>query len=107
MDKKLTTTDHSRDIAGLKYIYPVISRRAGGLSIGINFNTNNACNWRCVYCQVPGLVRGAAPEADLGLLENELKFFLDNVLNGDFFNQFNVPMQQRNIKDIARASKIA
>lgn len=75
MSQKLTTSDHSRDIAGLKYVYPVISRRAGGLSIGINFNTNNACNWRCVYCQVPDLVRGAAPEMDFGLLEQELRFF--------------------------------
>jgi hypothetical protein len=84
MQKKLSTTDHSRDIAGLKYVYPVLSRRAGGLSIGINFNTNNACNWRCVYCQVPDLVRGAAPVMDFQLLEDELRFFLDNVLNGIF-----------------------
>ncbi len=101
MQKKLSTTDHSRDIAGLKYVYPVLSRRAGGLSIGINFNTNNACNWRCVYCQVPDLVRGAAPVMDFQLLEDELRFFLDKVLNGNFFDQFNVPEQQRVIKDIA------
>lgn len=101
MTKKLTTTDHSRYIAGLKYIYPVISRRAGGVSIGINFNTNNACNWRCVYCQVPELVRGAAPEMDFELLEQELRFFLKQVLNGDFYKQYEVPEQYRIIKDIA------
>ncbi len=101
MKHKLTTTDHSRDIAGLKYVYPVLSRRAGGLSIGINFNTNNACNWRCIYCQVPELVRGAAPEMDFDLLEQELHFFLDQVLQGGFFDQFNVPESQRVIKDIA------
>ena len=54
---KLTTFDHDRDKAGLRYVYPVVSRRARGVSIGINLNTDNACNWRCVYCQVPGLVR--------------------------------------------------
>lgn len=101
MSQKLTTTDHSRDIAGLKYVYPVISRRAGGLSIGINFNTNNACNWRCVYCQVPDLVRGSAPELNFKLLEEELRFFLNEVLNGDFFDQFNVAESLRIIKDIA------
>lgn len=101
MKQKLTTSDHSRDIAGLKYVYPVISRRAGGLSIGINFNTNNACNWRCIYCQVPDLVRGAAPEMDFQLLEKELRFFLGKVLHGDFYDQFNVPEHQRMIKDIA------
>lgn len=101
MSQKLTTTDHSRDIAGLKYVYPVISRRAGGLSIGINFNTNNACNWRCIYCQVPDLVRGTAPEMDFQLLEQELRFFLKQVLEGNFYQQYQVPEQHQVIKDIA------
>ncbi len=101
MKQNLATIDHSRDIVGLKYIYPVISRRAGGLSIGINFNTNNACNWRCVYCQVPDLVRGSAPVLDIFVLEKELRSFLEQVLKGDFFEQFEVPESQRVIKDIA------
>jgi len=71
----LKTTNHNRDIVGLKYVYPVLSRRAGGLSIGINFNTNNACNWRCIYCQVPDLTIGAAPEIDFQLLEKECGSF--------------------------------
>jgi wyosine [tRNA(Phe)-imidazoG37] synthetase (radical SAM superfamily) len=100
---KLTTTDHCSDIVGLKYVYPVISRRMGGLSIGINFNTNNACNWRCIYCQIPDLKIGAAPEMDFKLLEEELRFFLDNVLNGDFYERFQVDEDKRVIKDIAIA----
>ena len=59
---RLTVTDHSRDSAGMTYVYPVVSRRAGGVSVGINLNPNNACNWACVYCQVPDLARGTAPE---------------------------------------------
>ncbi|MFA6164813.1 MAG: radical SAM protein [Methylobacter sp.] len=97
----LTTSNHSRDIAGLKYVYPVLSRRAGGLSIGINFNTNNACNWRCIYCQVPDLKIGAAADLDFQLLEDELRFFLDDVLNGDFYQRFQVDADKRVIKDIA------
>ncbi|MSP26946.1 MAG: radical SAM protein [Methylococcales bacterium] len=97
----ITTNNHSRDIVGLTYIYPVLSRRAGGLSIGVNFNTNNACNWRCVYCQVPDLTVGAAPKIDFQLLEDELRFFLAVVLHGDFYEQFQVPEHQRVIKDIA------
>ena len=50
--------------------------RAGGVSIGINLNTNNACNWRCIYCQVPELARGTAPPIDLLLLEKELAAFV-------------------------------
>jgi len=100
---KLTTTNHCSDIVGLKYVYPVISRRMGGLSIGINFNTNNACNWRCIYCQIPDLKIGAAPEMDFKLLEEELRYFLDNVLNGDFYERFQVDEDKRVIKDIAIA----
>ena len=103
MVTKLTTTNHRSDIVGLKYVYPVISRRMGGLSIGINFNTNNACNWRCIYCQVPDLKIGAAPEMDFQLLEDELRFFLDDVVNGDFFKRFQVDEDKRVIKDIAIA----
>ncbi|MCQ8106103.1 radical SAM protein, partial [Methylomonas sp. SURF-2] len=101
MTSVLSITNHDRDIAGLKYIYPVISRRAGGLSIGVNFNTNNACNWRCIYCQVPNLQRGAAPVMDLALLEEELRFFLHYVQQGDFLEQFDLTPEQRIIRDIA------
>lgn len=101
MTRRLTICNHDRDIAGLKYIYPVISRRAGGLSIGVNFNINNACNWRCIYCQVPDLQRGNAPEMDFALLEDELRYFVDFVQHGDFYDKFNVAQEQRVIKDIA------
>jgi len=100
-NNKLTTTDHSRDAAGLQYIYPVLSRRAGGLSVGVNFNINNACNWRCIYCQVPGLVRGTDPDLDMALLEEELRGFLLDLLQGDFYERFQVPAEQREIRDIA------
>jgi wyosine [tRNA(Phe)-imidazoG37] synthetase (radical SAM superfamily) len=98
--KQLDVFDHRRDFAGLTYIYPVVSRRAGGVSIGINLNTNNACNWRCIYCQVPDLKRGSAPPIDLGLLERELLGFIDNLLHGNFM-QAHVPVEARQIVDIA------
>ena len=101
MAQTLTISDHSRDAAGLKYLYPVISRRAGGLSIGVNFNTNAACNWRCIYCQVPDLKLGSAPSCDLKLLETELHFMLNDVLKGDFYDRFGVDSNNRVIKDIA------
>ena len=96
----LNVFHHSRDSAGLKYVYPVVSRRAQGLSIGINLNTNNACNWACSYCQVPGLVRGAAPMIDIPLLQLELQGFLNEVLEGDFMLQ-RVPEELRRLNDIA------
>ncbi len=99
-ENNLNVINHSRDSAGLRYAYPVVSRRAGGVSVGINLNTNNACNWRCIYCQVPELKLGAAPPVDLALLEQELRGFLHELLHGDFM-QRRIPEGMRRINDIA------
>ncbi len=96
----LTTHDHSRDSAGLTYVYPVVSRRAGGVSVGINLNPNNACNWACIYCQVPNLRRGGPPPLDLDRLEAELRDFLHAALEGDFLIR-NAPPEARRVVDVA------
>ena len=99
-DQYLTVADHNRDVSGLTYIYPVVSRRAGGVSIGINLNVNNACNWRCLYCQVPNLTRGTPPPIDLALLEKELRDFLQYIIHGDFMARY-VAEGDRKLQDIA------
>ena len=98
--RKLSILNHDRAAAGLTYVYPVVSRRAGGVSIGVNLNVNNACNWRCIYCQVPNLQRGAAPPVDLAKLRSELTGFLRDVLEGDFMRRC-VPEGARRLNDIA------
>ena len=96
----LSIKDHDRFQEGFEYVYPVVSRRAGGLSLGINLNTNNACNWRCIYCQVPDLIRGAPPPVDLDALEEELSVFLSQILIGSYLED-QVPKGQRRLNDIA------
>ena len=100
MAKQLEVTDHRRDSAGMIYVYPVVSRRAGGVSIGINLNPNNACNWRCIYCQVPDLKRGSAPPIDMAQIERELRGFVETLLHGDFM-RLHVPEGARQIVDVA------
>jgi len=97
---RLNVRDHDRGAADLTYIYPVVSRRAQGVSVGVNLNPNNACNFRCVYCQVPGLVKGKAPEIDVDQLCAELDGLLREVLEGDFM-QTHVPEGSRRLNDIA------
>lgn len=97
---KLSTRNHDRDIMGMTYVYPVVSRRSGGVSVGVNLNPNNACNWHCVYCQVPDLRRGSAPPIDLHLLANELRQFLRELLGGSFMKE-NVPTGFQRLSDIA------
>ena len=96
----LTVHDHDRRRGGREYVYPVVSRRARGVSIGINLNPNAACNWRCVYCQVPGLVRGAAPAIDLGQLASELAGLLDEVRTPGWMER-HVPEGGRRLHDVA------
>tara|TARA_R110002072_G_scaffold216033_2_gene373032 strand:- start:1704 stop:2552 length:849 start_codon:yes stop_codon:yes gene_type:complete len=97
---KLTTQDHRRDSAGLTYVYAVVSRRAGGVSVGVNLNPNQACNWRCAYCQVPGLIRGKGPAIDLELLRSELDQLLSEIVSGDFMAE-RVPEGMRRLNDVA------
>jgi len=97
---RLTTRSHDRDVAGKTYVYPVVSRRARGVSIGINLNPNNACNWRCVYCQVPGLTHGKGPEIDLERLEVELDEMLGAIFEGDYLEK-HVPAGSRRVNDVA------
>lgn len=95
-----STRQHPRDRAGLTYVYPVVSRRSRGVSVGVNLNPNQACNWRCVYCQVDGLKRGVAPPLDEALLERELEGFLGQVLDEDWLERF-APPEARRLNDIA------
>jgi len=100
MNFRLNTKNHDRDAVGMRYVYPVVSRRAGGVSVGVNLNPNNACNWHCAYCQVPDLQRGVAPDIDLKLLQHELSCMLADILHGDFMQQ-HVPKECRQLCDVA------
>ncbi len=97
---QLSTQNHDRDLFGLRYVYPVVSRRSQGLSLGVNLNPNNACNWQCVYCQVPQLTRGMAPMIDLAQLSQELDLMLEAIVYGSFMQE-HVPASCRRLNDIA------
>jgi pyruvate-formate lyase-activating enzyme len=96
----LRYTQHDRDSAGRLYVYPVLSRRAGGISLGINLNVNNACNWSCIYCQVEGLVKGGPDPIDMLRLGEEFQSLLSEILAGDVFVAEAAP-EHRGLVDIA------
>ena len=98
---RLTHQNHDRDSAGLTYVYPVLSRRSRGLSIGINLNPNNACNWACLYCQVPDLIRGSAPEVDIEILAEELRSLMESQRSGKLAKEFELKPEEALIRDIA------
>ncbi|NWG30909.1 MAG: radical SAM protein [Rhodocyclaceae bacterium] len=98
--RRLSIADHDRDSSGMTYVYAVVSRRARGVSVGINLNPNNACNWRCIYCQVPNLKRGGPPPIDLGRLETELRMLLSAMFHGDYLER-HAPPEARRVVDVA------
>ena len=67
----------ARQYLGRKYVYCVISARAGGLSIGVNMNPDARCNFECVYCEIDR--GGATGAATIPVLEMERE--LMEVLN--------------------------
>lgn len=69
-------TSHPRLWREFRYVYPVISRRSKGLSVGINLNPDKACNFDCIYCSVDRTVPPAYTSVDLAVVRNELSQML-------------------------------
>ena len=97
-------TQHSREWRTNRYVYPVISRRSQGLSVGINLNPDKACNFDCVYCSVDRTVPGGEAELDLGVLRQELRGMLALAVSGELFTREpfdRTPPTLRRLNDVA------
>ncbi|MDR0521519.1 MAG: hypothetical protein LBH00_06665 [Planctomycetaceae bacterium] len=102
---------HPRRFSDLIHVYPVISRRSGGLSIGVNLSPTAACNFACVYCQVLAensaenrRIAVGSPRIALDQLNDELRFLVGSANNGSLFLQSwlaSVPPEKRVLRDIA------
>jgi wyosine [tRNA(Phe)-imidazoG37] synthetase (radical SAM superfamily) len=95
---------HPRDWKSNFYVYPVISRRSGGLSIGVNLNPDAACNFDCVYCQVDRTTPPRVREVELPRLEQELRTMIEVARSGTLFEDESfrdVPAEFHGIKDIS------
>ena len=78
-------TQHSRAWRGNRYVYPVVSRRSKGLSIGVNLNPDTACNFDCIYCSVDRTVPPTVTEVDLDLLRVELAAMIELARTGQIW----------------------
>ncbi|MFA5189685.1 MAG: radical SAM protein [Verrucomicrobiia bacterium] len=95
---------HPRTYREFCYVYPVISRRSHGLSVGINLSPSKACNFSCVYCQVDRATPSKASKLVLATLEHELRQMVDLVRSGTLASEypFNTVMDMAtHINDIA------
>jgi wyosine [tRNA(Phe)-imidazoG37] synthetase (radical SAM superfamily) len=98
--------DHARRWRDCLYVYPVISRRSRGLSIGINLSRNGACTFNCVYCQVHRLelARRGPRKVDLTRLRRELVQAIEAHRSGALWQEPRfaaTPPRLRRLNDIA------
>lgn len=84
MSEELSPILHNFKYKDYRYVYPVVSRRLGGLSVGINLV--NQCNWDCIYCDAPKeqLIGLSKHDVDLNLLRKELDIILEQISSGAF-----------------------
>jgi wyosine [tRNA(Phe)-imidazoG37] synthetase (radical SAM superfamily) len=97
-------TQHSRAWRANRYVYPVVSRRSKGLSIGVNLNPDKACNFDCIYCSVDRTLPPTVTEVDLDVLRDELAAMIELAATDEIWRQspFNqAPAHLRRINDIA------
>lgn len=68
-----TAFDRPRDFLGNRFVYAVISSRAGGLSLGVNVNPDKKCNFDCSYCEVDRRQPSRESKLDVDTMAAELR----------------------------------
>jgi len=97
-------TDHRRQWRECRYVYPVISRRARGLSIGVNLNIDMHCNFNCIYCQIDRKKRRVVFDVIIHALQEELRLALSAAVSGRLWTEerfATTPAGLRRVNDIA------
>lgn len=97
-------TRHDRSFEGNRFVYPVLSRRSGGVSIGINLNPDKVCNFDCIYCQVDRRSEAETTFVEGERLLAELDAMLGFVGGGELFEHAafrDTPLALRRLNDLA------
>jgi wyosine [tRNA(Phe)-imidazoG37] synthetase (radical SAM superfamily) len=95
---------HPRQWRAFRYVYPVISRRSHGLSLGINLSPSAACSFHCVYCSIDRSRETGADSTpiDLGTLQEELRQLVTTRTQLFEEPEFSsVPPEYRRLNDLA------
>ncbi|HKD36833.1 MAG TPA: radical SAM protein [Pirellulales bacterium] len=95
---------HERAFEQFRFVYPVLSRRSAGLSIGVNLNPDKICNFDCIYCQVDRTRQSETTFVETPALLAELDTMLDLAASGRIFEAEKfaaTPAPLRRLNDIA------
>jgi len=97
-------TRHPRRFEENRFVYPVLSRRSEGISVGVNLNPDKVCNFDCIYCQVDRTTQSETQFVETRQLLEELEDTLRLTASGELFEhpQFKgTPPALRRLNDIA------
>jgi wyosine [tRNA(Phe)-imidazoG37] synthetase (radical SAM superfamily) len=97
-------TLHERRFDANRFVYPVLSRRSRGLSIGVNLNPDKVCNFDCIYCQVDRTRQSETQFVETDGLIAELDDMLGLIASGEIYEteKFRTtPPELRRLNDIA------
>jgi wyosine [tRNA(Phe)-imidazoG37] synthetase (radical SAM superfamily) len=97
-------TLHQRRFEANRFVYPVLSRRSEGISLGVNLNPDKVCNFDCIYCQVDRTTASETRFVGTEQLLHELEDLLQMVVSGELYlhHQFAAtPAALRRLNDIA------
>jgi wyosine [tRNA(Phe)-imidazoG37] synthetase (radical SAM superfamily) len=95
---------HERSFEANRFVYPVLSRRSGGISIGVNLNPDKICNFDCIYCQVDRTTQSETTFVETDGLLRELDEMLGIVESGEIYETAkfrDTPPHLRRLNDIA------
>ncbi|MCI0334804.1 MAG: radical SAM protein [Planctomycetes bacterium] len=96
--------DHARLFERNRFVYPVLSRRSGGISVGVNLNPDKVCNFDCIYCQVDRRSQSETRFVETDALLDELRYMLELVTSGAIYDTpkfHDLPPHLRRLNDIA------
>ena len=97
-------SNHNRIYGSNRFVYPVLSRRSNGVSLGVNLNPDKVCNFDCIYCQVDRTTRSETRFVEMDQLLAELRTTLDFITSGEFFGDGpfkDIPPELKRLNDIA------
>lgn len=96
--------DHARSFEQNRFVYPVLSRRSQGISLGVNLNPDKVCNFDCIYCQVNRVSQSETQFVETEAMLGELDLALTMIQSGELYQtgKFTaVPQPLRRLNDIA------
>ncbi|HWL07804.1 MAG TPA: radical SAM protein [Planctomicrobium sp.] len=95
---------HRRKYEQNKFVYPVVSRRSRGISLGVNLNPDKICNFDCIYCQVDRRSEAEQRFVEMDRLLHEVEETLTLITSGEIYSDptfASLPESLRRLNDIA------